>query len=140
MNAKLLSLDSLIRLSALAALLSLGPVPQGYGQSVDDLNPGADANVYIAAMQPDGKILIGGDFTTLCGQPHKFLGRLNPDGTLDTTFNPGPNYRVACLAVQADGKILVGGDFTTLGGQPHSKIGRLNGDGTVDTNFNAGAS
>jgi hypothetical protein len=77
-------------------------------------------------VQADGKILVGGSFTALGGQPRDHIGRLNPDGTLDTGLNPGANDWVPSLAVQADGKILVGGGFTTLGGQPRNFIGRLN--------------
>ena len=118
-----------------------------YSQTPDDLNPGADNFVYATAIQPDGKILVGGSFTTLGGQPRSCVGRLNADGTLDTAFNPGASglpvpwavpTSVHCLAVQADGKILVGGYFTTLGGQPRNCIGRLNPDGTVDPAFNPG--
>src|ERR1039458_3390153 len=84
-----------------------------YSQTPDDLNPGADNFVYATAIQPDGKILVGGSFTTLGGQPRSCVGRLNPDGTVDTAFNPGidaVNHYcfLWCLAVQADGKILVG--------------------------------
>jgi len=105
-------------------------------------NPGAQGNIFALAVQADGKILIGGDFTSLGGQTRNRLGRLNADGTLDGAFNPGVGGEifptVYCLAVQADGKILVGGEFTTLGGQSRSGIGRLNADGTVDTTFNPG--
>ena len=103
-------------------------------------NPGANNAVYSLALQADGKILVGGNFTTLGGQSCLYIGRLNANGTLDTGFNPGASGSVSSLAVQADGKILVGGYFTTLGGQSCSHIGRLNADGTLDTNFNPGAS
>ena len=89
--------------------------------------------------QPDGKVLVGGNFSTLGGQTRNYIGRLNPDGTLDTAFNPGAGGTVYSLAVQADGKILVGGYFTTLGGQARSSLGRLNADGSLDTAFNPGA-
>ena len=42
-------------------------------------------------VQADGKILVGGGFTSIGGQPRNRVARLNPDGTLDTTFNPGAN-------------------------------------------------
>jgi uncharacterized delta-60 repeat protein len=131
-------------LVGLALLTLAAPV---YSQTPDDLNPGADNFVYATAIQPDGKILVGGSFTTLGGQSRSCIGRLNADGTLDTAFNPGASglpvpwavpTSVHCLAVQADGKILVGGYFTTLGGQPRNCIGRLNPDGTVDPAFNPG--
>jgi uncharacterized delta-60 repeat protein len=95
--------------------------------------------VYSLAVQADGKILVGGNFTRLGGQPRACLGRLNADGTLDPTINPraegGNSPFVDSLVVQADGKILVGGRFRTLGGQPRDSLGRLNADGTLDTSF-----
>jgi uncharacterized delta-60 repeat protein len=106
-------------------------------------NPGAggdyEPSVSSLAVQADGKILVGGSFTTLGGQPRNCIGRLNPDGTLDAGFNPGADGLVSSLVVQADGRILVGGHFTTLGGQTRRYIGRLNPDGTLDTGFNPGA-
>jgi uncharacterized delta-60 repeat protein len=106
-------------------------------------NPGTgaviDATVYSLAVQADGKILVGGGFTTLGGQPRNYIGRLTANGTLDSAFNPGANDRVNSLAVQPDGKILVVGNFTTLGGQTRNRIGRLNADGTLDSGFNPGA-
>src|SRR5947209_8589203 len=99
---------------------------------LDSFNPGADSYVYSLAVQADGKILVGGDFTTLGGQSRSYVGRLNVDGTLDISFNPGAGDFVHSLAVQADGKILVGGGFTALGGQSRTNIGRLNADGTLD--------
>jgi uncharacterized delta-60 repeat protein len=107
----------------------------------DSFNPGAGGPypyVYSMTLQADGKILVGGRFGTLGGQSRNYIGRLNADGTLDTSFNPGANNQANCLVVQADGKILVGGAFTTLGGQFRNYIGRLNTDGTLDTSFNPG--
>jgi len=112
--------------------------------SVDaTFNPGALGGINelnSLAVQADGKILVGGGFTTLGGQSRTNLGRLNGDGSLDTTFTNGANNTVSTLVVQADGKILLGGQFTTLAGQPRNKIGRLNADGTLDTSFTNGAS
>jgi uncharacterized delta-60 repeat protein len=87
-------------------------------------------------VQPDGRILVGGNFSTLGGQNRSNIGRLNADGTPDISFNPEANARVTTLAMQADGKILVGGFFSVLGGQDCAWIGRLNPDGTLDTRFN----
>ena len=103
-------------------------------------NPGADGAVRVVNPLPDGKILVGGGFTTLGGQARNRIGRLNADGTLDTTFNPGASDYVFSTAVQPDGRLVLGGFFTTLGGQTRNYIGRLNADGTLDTGFNPGAS
>jgi uncharacterized delta-60 repeat protein len=126
-------------LHPLVVVLLVGLTQPLSSQTADEFNPGANATVYTAAIQTDGKILVGGDFTTLAGQTRKRLGRLNPDGTLDQGFDPAPDSTVNCLAIQADGKILLGGWFTTLCGQPRNYIARLNRDGTLDTNFNATA-
>ena len=113
----------------------------------NNFDPGANSSVRAVALQPDGKILLGGDFTTLGGggighTARSRLGRLNPDGTLENSFNPGANSTVQALAVQADGKIVAGGSFTTLGNggtTARNRLGRLNADGTVDTGFVPGA-
>ena len=106
-------------------------------------DPGANGSVLALAVQADGKILVGGDFTLLGGGTRNRIARLNPDGSLDTGFNPGANGIVTALALQADGKILIGGEFTGVGGgagtTTRHNLGRLNPDGTVDTNFNPGA-
>ena len=107
-------------------------------------NPGANSYVLTLAVQPDGKILVGGVFTMLGGgtgtSPRNFIGRLNPDGSVDAAFNPGTNGQVNVIALEPDGQILVGGDFSNLAGSSRSNIGRLNADGSIDASFNPGAS
>jgi uncharacterized delta-60 repeat protein len=107
---------------------------------------GADTTVYAVAVQPDGKILIAGQFTSYNGDAaaSDYVMRLNADGTRDTTFNAGgsgANDYVWGFALQPDGKILVAGNFFTYNGNPTSgRVMRLNTDGTSDTTFNAGGS
>jgi uncharacterized delta-60 repeat protein len=102
--------------------------------------------VFATAVQPDGKILIGGDFHTVFGVRHNNIARLNTDGALDLDFNPNPNNSVSAIAVQADGQILVGGFFSTLEptngvDQPvtRNNVARLNPNGTLDLPFNPNA-
>jgi uncharacterized delta-60 repeat protein len=113
------------------------PLNLGY---CDSFTSGANGRIYVAVPQPDGKILVGGDFSVLAGQAQRNIGRLNADGTLDVTFNPSAtgaaSFNVAAIAVQSDGKILVGGAFTNLCGVSRKYLGRLNADGTLDTTFN----
>jgi uncharacterized delta-60 repeat protein len=97
------------------------------------------AHVNAVAVQPDGRILIGGDFNSVGGTPRTNLARLNVDGSLDASFNPGADHAVLCLAVDPDGRILVGGVFNVLGGQPRANVGRLLPDGRLDASFNPGA-
>jgi hypothetical protein len=79
---------------------------------------------------------VGGDFTRLGGRAQMSIGRLNGDGTLDTSFTAEANDLVATMVLQADGKILVGGSFTMLNGTNCNRLGRLNADGTLDHSFN----
>src|SRR3984893_7670066 len=101
------------------AVLLAGSVAAVRGQSaLDGFDPNANGAVRVVVVQPDGKILLGGDFTTLSPNggvavTRNRIARLNPDGTLDTAFNPNANSSVTSIAVQADGKILVGGFFTS---------------------------
>jgi len=127
------ALGVILGLQASLLLRAQSPLP-------DNFNPGANGSVSSLAVMADGKILLGGGFTTLGGQVRDRIGRLNPNGTLDTGFNPGANGVVSSLAVQADGKILVGGRFTALDGQVRHYIGRLNSDGTLDAGFNPSCS
>lgn len=101
---------------------------------------GFDAAVYAMNLQIDGKILVGGNFTTYQGQSQNKLIRLNPDGTKDNTFNIGSGFNsiVYAINVQSDGKILIGGTFTTYQGQSQNRLIRLNSDGSKDNSFNIG--
>jgi uncharacterized delta-60 repeat protein len=102
---------------------------------------GADDQVLCIALQSDGKILIGGYFTSINGVTRKGLARLNPDGSLDAGFLnglTGPNDVVVGLAVQPDGQILVGGYFTLVNGVTRNRVARLNADGSLDNSFQNG--
>ena len=120
--------------------------------SVDtSFDPEANGPVLAVAVQSNGKILIGGSFTTLqpngAGNPVAvpYLTRINSDGSLDRTFNPTPGGayggKVTAITLQSNGQILVGGYFTTM--QPNGAasansvpyLARLNSDGSVDTTF-----
>jgi uncharacterized delta-60 repeat protein len=102
----------------------------------------APAKVYKMAVQPDGKILIVGNFTQINATNRSRIARLNADGTLDASFNPpgGPNGDVYDVVLQADGKIVIGGDFTGVNFDTSKKyIARLNSDGSLDTGFTSPA-
>ena len=103
-------------------------------------NPGEGAlfsSVYAITLQPDGKILIGGDFRFFNGIIRDHIARLNADGSVDDSFdsNRGVNEKINTIALQADGKILVGGDFTKHFNTSRNKIARLNANGSLDKTF-----
>lgn len=100
---------------------------------------GANDIVWVSALQADGKIIIGGDFTEYNGQIRNKIARLNADGSLDANFNIGTGAgsisTVRSIVQQADGKILVGGYFDNFNDQAASNLVRLNVDGSLDTSF-----
>jgi uncharacterized delta-60 repeat protein len=73
------------------------------------------------ALQPDGKILVGGNFTTVNGTPKSFLARLNADGALDNSFAPSnaPSQFVSRVLVANSNIYVAAGDglrrFNTSG-------------------------
>ena len=79
--------------------------------------------------QPDGKLVIGGEFFKYDDIPSRRIARLNPNGSLDFAFNPGKgaNDEIQCVLVQPDGKIIFGGEFSAMNGINIDHIVRLYG-------------
>ena len=96
-----------------------------------------DDEAYRILLQPDGKVLIGGYFTTVNGVTRNHLARLNADGSLDTSFNLGADmtFIEGPLAVQADGKILFASTYLNVGGVAYPGLVRLNTDGSIDPSY-----
>jgi len=83
------------------------------------------------ALQRNGQVLIGGAFTCRVGNSTVTTGlaRLNPDGSLDTSFAVLPDTAgVYAISTQPDGQILIGGAFSQVGGVPRNGIARINGN------------
>ena len=76
---------------------------------------GMNGSVFTLALQSGGQILAGGSFTAVGTVGEGSFARLNPDGTLDTSFLSGlsgANGSVLSIVSQTDGRILLGGSFT----------------------------
>jgi uncharacterized delta-60 repeat protein len=101
---------------------------------------GLDGSCRAIGVQPDGKVLVAGDFTHCNGLERGRIARMNADGTLDLSFDPGygANGSVRTLAVQPDGSIIIGGSFTYVNGVPCNRIARLTANGAVDEGFDPG--
>jgi len=118
--------------------------PDGTGDTafIANIGTGAQTDVVSIAVQTDGKILLGGLFTSFNGTSVSRIVRLNSDGTTDTAFatniGTGASSTIFTVALQSDGKILLGGNFTTFNGTTANRIVRLNSNGTVDTGFTTG--
>lgn len=101
---------------------------------------GDDESVYGAALQPDGKIVLAG-----ASDLRVAVARLNPNGSLDTTFSGdgkkifswGALSRASAVLVLPNGKILLAGFSGPEGG--NIQVARLNANGALDTTFGTGA-
>ncbi|MGJ8639759.1 MAG: Calx-beta domain-containing protein [Opitutaceae bacterium] len=128
------SVDGLIRLSSSGALDNT---------FVTNLGTGANGTIETIALQADGKLLVGGNFTSFNGTSTEGLIRLNANGTVDDSlslpFTTSWNTYIFDILVQPDDKIMVVGSFY-IPGLPdnHSGVARLNLDGTRDTSFDPG--
>ncbi len=97
-------------------------------------------------LQPNGKIVVGGEFATSFTSPFDFIVfRFNANGSLDTTFD-GDGYAITdfnssydearSIHVLADGKILATGR-SGINGSPQYNFGlaRYNANGSLDSSF-----
>ncbi|MEK8020044.1 MAG: PQQ-binding-like beta-propeller repeat protein, partial [Candidatus Parabeggiatoa sp.] len=108
-----------------------------------DPGTGADEKVYSLVVQSDGKVVIGGSFTSFNDISRNGIARLNTNGSLDTTFDPGTGTKdtngytgiISSLVLQSNGKILAGGGFSSINGVTQKYLARFNSDGSLDTTF-----
>lgn len=103
--------------------------------------PGTRGAILAAASLPDGRIVVGGQFTEFGGESRTSLVRLKPDGSVDPGFNPsidGDESEVRVIRAQADGRLLIGGRFKSISGVPRSCIARLTAEGELDDTFDPG--
>jgi uncharacterized delta-60 repeat protein len=105
------------------------------------IGTGFNDYVQVIILQPDGKIILGGNFTQFDGQTQNYCIRLNADGTKDSSFSidTALNNRVTSIVLQSDGKIILGGNFITFNGLNQNKLVRVNPDGTKDTTYDIGS-
>jgi uncharacterized delta-60 repeat protein len=115
-------------------------LPDGSLDASFNPGAGADGNVLAVAVQPDGRVLVGGEFTTMNNTNRLRLARLNGDGKLDLSFDlgiNGVNAAVRAIVIQPDGRVLIGGEFSQVSGVARSFVARLETNGVLDTNFAA---
>jgi uncharacterized delta-60 repeat protein len=124
---------------------SLDPTFGGDGRVRFDFGVGREEGAAAIAYQlTDGKIVVvGSSAAEDSGDSNFALARLNPNGTLDTTFSGdgkkmtdfGGDDFAAGFAGLADGRIVVVGS-TFKGGLNYFAIARYNPDGSLDPTFN----
>jgi len=114
-----------------------GSVDPNFGLGAGINNSGALA----LALQSDGRILVGGQFSQVDLSLRFNLARLNTNGSVDLTFNPGngPLGNVNAIVIQPNGAIIIGGEFTSYDGFNRGGIARVLANGTLDFSFDSGA-
>ncbi len=120
---------------------TFAPLLQDFGST------GNRPGVHVSAVQADGKILVGGNFTVASGLARSGIARFNADGTPDPSFNAGDigvaetlfslttGGSIDAIKIQPNGQILIGGNFRREVDAPARSIERLNPDGSLDTTF-----
>jgi uncharacterized delta-60 repeat protein len=107
-------------------------------------NPNSDGsatNINKIEIQPDGKVLIAGGFSTFNGdQNRKAIVRVDANGAIDNSFNVGtnPGLPIYDLHLQSDGKIILVGFFAAWNGNTQRRILRVSSTGSFDGSFNPG--
>ncbi len=143
--------------SRLARLNADGSLDLGFDPGVafgEEFNglPGIP-DVTTLAIQPNGRILVGGFFDRYQGVTRNSLVGIRPTGELDPSFDVGTGIassgysplpqaiypgRVANLVLQPDGKVVIAGTFLRVNGQVAPGVTRLNANGSLDASFKLG--
>lgn len=101
-----------------------------------NVGTGTNGRVNAIAVQPNGKVLIGGSFTLYNGRSCNNVARLNADGSVDTNFTISADAEVRKIIIDKDGRALLAGDFENINGAPRPAIVRIKINGQVDDTFN----
>ena len=113
--------------------------------SLGDLRLSSAGVLKAVIVQPDGRIIVGGFFTSINEVPRNGLARLNPDGTVDATWDPKvqrADYGEPLSGVEAmvlnGTDLFVGGNFTRIGGQARNGLAKLSilNNGAADPSWN----
>lgn len=114
--------------------VSFNSIDQGFG-----FGDGFDSDVRDLKVQPDGKILVVGNFTKYNGASRNGIARLKGNaGGLDSGFVVGTGIgggQVYRIGLQANGRIVLAGSFTTYNGTAVPGIVRLLPNGAIDGSF-----
>ncbi|MGQ3072311.1 MAG: InlB B-repeat-containing protein [Ferrovibrionaceae bacterium] len=92
-------------------------------------DPQIDAQVNALKIDQNGKIVVGGQFTSAGGQSRSIMARFSATGSLDTSFVApaftGGGANVKAIATDSSGRLVIGGSFATVGGATRTNLARL---------------
>ncbi len=112
-------------------------MPDGQLDPTFNVGSASNGNINDMRLQPDGRLLCAGGFTTFNGIPHNGIARLNADGSLDTGFAPAitGGSQSDGMDLRADGKIWLQGNFTIVNGVLRQNYVLLTSTGATDPSF-----
>lgn len=103
-----------------------------------NVGSGTNGKVYAIAVQSNGKVLVGGSFTSYNGTLCSNIIRLKKDGSLDAGFSDAfADGVVRKIIIDKDDRIIIAGDFENVNGIPMRGIARIKPNGTLDATFNS---
>jgi uncharacterized delta-60 repeat protein len=115
----------------------------GDGTLDSGFDPNVNGTVFALALQSDGKIVLGGRFTSVGNTDRNFAARLESSGAVDASFDLKldalPGNQVAAFAQPSDGQLLVGGAFTSILGRSRNRLALIS-SGALDESFNSDVS
>lgn len=102
-----------------------------------DIGTQFSGDVRVVARQEDGRLVVGGQFSSLNGTNRNNFARVLAHGALDASFGTevGANGSVYAVALQADGQAVIAGAFSSVQGTSRPGCARLTTSGDLDTNF-----
>ncbi len=147
-NAVAVQADGKVVIGGEFTMIQTPPVPGRLQRALARLNPngrvdetfnpsfGTNSIVRAIVLQPDGRLLVGGTFTTVGFFARNGIVRLNPDGSVDPTFDPGNAVAVTgtnaptvyALALEPGGGVWAGGSFSEFDGCTRANLARLYGN------------
>jgi len=103
-----------------------------------DTTTGANGILHGGGIQPDGSVIIVGNFTAYKGVTRNRVARIRPDGRLDTSFDPlqGANKEVFAVKLIEDGRVVITGSFDSFAGKASNGTMRLLPNGKCDPTIN----
>lgn len=114
--------------------------PNGQRDPGFNIGTGVTTRVQELAAGPNGRVYVGGLFTSFNGTAVGDFVCIDSNGTIDPSFTVGTgfNNEVTALAVYPNGDIVVGGFFNQYKGQSVTQPVRIFANGQRDTTFNLG--
>lgn len=102
-----------------------------------DIGSGFNGEVNVVVEQPNGRLIVGGDFTQYNGSSCNRIVRLLSNGSRDTSFNIGTGFNNSVYDIEllGSGELVVAGSFTTYNSTTRQRVAKLNSNGSLYTSF-----